>query len=73
MLDDGPGRVLALVSMLLRVASMQRIRRMENSCESKEESETVGRSGPYDGGRCNEFWSGDVTLGFLFRVRRPVG
>ena len=29
--------------------------------------------GPYDGGRCNEFWSGDVILGFLFRVRRPVG
>ena len=27
---------------------------------------------PYDGGRCNEFWSGDVIVGFLFRVRRPV-
>ena len=28
---------------------------------------------PYDGGRCNEFWSGDVILGFLFRVRRTIG
>ena len=29
-----------------------------------------GGSGPYDGGRWNEFWSDDVILGFLFRLRR---
>ena len=38
MLDDGLGMELVLVSMLVRVASMQRIRRMENSYESKEDS-----------------------------------
>ena len=26
-----------------------------------------------NGGRRNELWSGDVILGFLSRVRRPVG
>ena len=38
MLEDGPGMVLMLVSVLLRATSMQLIRHVENSCESKQES-----------------------------------
>ena len=37
-LDYGPSKVLVLVPMLVCVVSMQCIRRMENSCECKEES-----------------------------------